>query len=383
MVALRSTSSRILEPSSQRSLSDYSNQTLSELPPHHRNKIMGSRQSQSSLLLFTQDMNTGTDVVIKKLCGYKDTRYHLETLLERQQCQLNALRRNKEFTPEIYIALAPLHLLDMHQGIVCIGKAIDDLAEEQLDPDAEYVLLIQKLPDDRRLDSLLDKEDEVSLHSYILTLVGYIANMHQCLVPLSLEESINWGSYEQLQYKLRHNLELFDFILEKGNAFQCSILHQLAGRFTYLKDTLQRITMQSRYRKSLHQRVAERRIKHCHGDLKSPHIWIMPNNREPIKILDAIDFNPMYSHIDALSDFALLVADIQARTKYPSLVEEMVDCYLEQTDQKNESAKLVLNYYIIEKAMICTAINILYEDLPKLGLKFLEVAESRLQSLCD
>ena len=99
-------------------------------------------------------------------------------------------------------------------------------------------------------------------------------------------------------------------------------------------------------------------------------------------ILDAIDFNPMYNHIDILSDFAMLIADVQARTQSPPLMHEMIDCYLQQTNQDNEIARGVLDYYVMEKAIVGTGISILYDDKPQLGRAFLKVAENCLESIC-
>ena len=50
----------------------------------------------------------------------------------------------------------------------------------------------------------------------------------------------------------------------------------------------------------------------------------------------------MYNHIDILSDFAMLIADVQARTQSSVTVNKMIDAYLLKTDQDNELARTVL-----------------------------------------
>ena len=84
-------------------------------------------------------------------------------------------------------------------------------------------------------------------------------------------------------------------------------------------------------------------IKRCHGDLKSPHIWITPytyiSNSEPwmyVRVLDAIDFNPTYCNIDILSDLAMLILDIQARTKSSEITSQFVKDYLLLTSKERE-----------------------------------------------
>src|SRR2546426_7182628 len=51
-----------------------------------------------------------------------------------------------------------------------------------------------------------------------------------------------------------------------------------------------------------------------------------------------------YNHIDILSDFAMLIADVQAHAPSPVPVNEMIDCYLQKTKQDNKVARGVLDY---------------------------------------
>ncbi len=74
----------------------------------------------------------------------------------------------------------------------------------------------------------------------------------------------------------------------------------------------------------------------------------------------------------------MLIADVQARTQSHTYVNEMIDCYLQRTNQDNEEARKVLDFYIIEKAIVGTGISILYDEKPDLGRAFLKVAEHRL-----
>jgi aminoglycoside phosphotransferase family enzyme len=97
--------------------------------------------------------------------------------------------------------------------------------------------------------------------------------------------------------------------------------------------------------------------------------------------LDAVDFNPMYSYIDILSDFAMLVTDIHARTKSHELANSMIENYLELTNQQDKVSRSVLAYYLTEKAIIGAAVSILYDKVPDVGLAFLKTAEMRMIDL--
>jgi aminoglycoside phosphotransferase family enzyme len=381
-------------------------------------EIEDTRLSECALILFARDTTESKGVVMKLLRDYADTRYCLNTLERRQQCQLEALERNRVFTTDIYIGLARIdyidltrgrfHIseiignptqvgisqLDVHQGSFQIDEIIQNPTKEKLDPDAEYALIMEELPQNRRLDNLLDSRDKLSLRYYVQFLTEHVAYMHIHLVTaLTAEDELQWGSYEQLRKKLMHNFGLLDLVLTENSHCRTSgwseeMLEQLRETLGRLKNVLIWAFMQSCYHNHFEQRAKEQRIRCCHGDLKSPNIWILPSDQEDggkdaVKILDAIDFNPAYSNIDTLSDFAMLVIDVQTRTGSALLADEMIEYYLHLTGQENEVAVSVLNYYLVEKAIVGAAISIVYDDAPDLGLSLLKVAEMRLNCLID
>jgi aminoglycoside phosphotransferase family enzyme len=187
-------------------------------------------------------------------------------------------------------------------------------------------------------------------------------------------------------HKLEHNLELLDFLVKRCNESDWDDRKELVERIIEVKKMAQEIALQKCYHRYFHLRINEGHIKLCHGDIKSPHIWIASDGSNggqtwSFNILDAIDFNPMYNHIDILSDFAMLIADVQAHAPSPVPVNKMIDCYLRKTKQDNEVARGVLDFYVMEKAIVGTGISILYDDKPQLGRAFLKVAENCLESI--
>ncbi len=353
-------------------------------------QISDWNRSLSALLFLVWHEATGQQLVIKMLRPYQDTRYSLETLNKRQQCLLEAFRRNSVFTPELYLGLAPVYHLDLSQSTICIGEVMEHPTKKSLDADTEYVLLMKPQDQETRLDYLLKGEKIDSL----MPLVEYIADIHNHKVfDISAEESIRWGSYDYLMHKLEHNLELLDFLVNRCNESDWDDRKELAERVIEVKKKAQEIALQECYHRYFRLRIDEGHIKLCHGDIKSPHIWIASDGSNgsngsnggqawSFNILDAIDFNPMYNHIDILSDFAMLIADVQAHALSPVPVNEMIDCYLQKTKQDNEVARGVLDYYVMEKAIVGTGISILYDDKPQLGRAFLKVAENCLESIC-
>lgn len=341
------------------------------------------RQSEHAMVLFTKQALTSDRFVMKLLRNYKDTRYSLETVEKRQQCQLEALRRNRIFSPGVYIGLAPVRLYDLSKKYTCIGELLTSPSQDSFESNVEYILLMHQLPEERNLTVLLKEQDTTILQELIRSLAEHIAAIHmQFLAVDTIEDDKQWSTYEQLREKLEHNFGLLDLVLTTHTP---DLNYDFLRRtISWLKKTLLELFNQKHFRDAFEQRIHERRIQHCHGDLKLSNIWILPYDEEPsqrIKILDAIDFNSTYCNIDILSDFAMLVVDIQARTSSDMFATEMIEHYLKLTDQVKDSARAVLDYYLIEKALVGAAISVVYDNAPELGLKLLNIAVKRLQSL--
>ena len=154
---------------------------------------------------------------------------------------------------------------------------------------------------------------------------------------------------------------------------------------------LREIFTERHYAHYLEQRVQAGSIKHCHGDIKSLNIWIMldsisadnPQQNLSVKLLDAIDFNPLFRNIDILSDFAMLVIDVWARTCSAALANRMTDNYLQWTYQDDTPSRAIFEFYVVEKAIVAAAINILFDDQFELGLRLLHLAQEHLNQLVD
>src|SRR6266700_8350229 len=170
-----------------------------------RYEVLSKRETEASLLLFVQDPVTKQPIVMKILRPYQDPRYPTRaTLSGRQMCQVEALLWNRKFSPGIYIGLASLlkeYQENDHE--IHIGEIIEDLSKVDTKADVEYVLLMRQLPEDRCLETLLDKQNKET-HARLKLLTQYIAQLHMDVnllaMPLADEGDDNrWGSYAQFR----------------------------------------------------------------------------------------------------------------------------------------------------------------------------------------
>jgi aminoglycoside phosphotransferase family enzyme/adenylate kinase family enzyme len=75
------------------------------------------------------------------------------------------------------------------------------------------------------------------------------------------------------------------------------------------------------------RRIAEGRIRECHGDLHLKNICL---HRGKVQIFDCIEFNEPFRNTDVLYDAAFLLMDLQFRDRR-DLGNEFLNTYLEQT----------------------------------------------------
>lgn len=349
--------------------------------------ILSAQKSVPSWILFVQSQSSNGSLVIKLLSDYQDARYDLSSVEKRLYCQLEALKWNSKFSPGIYYGLASVRSLSVSQKSIILGPIVHHFFGGKPDGNVNYALVMRPLPPERRLDVLLmNAQSAASLQEHLLKIVRRIIQIHASTEPLSYEESVQWGGYDQLRRKLELNLALADPILSNNEDKQYMYPDSFREAFISLKNKFLQHFSWNNYQVYFEQRIQGKHIKHCHGDLKAPNIWLEESSgcsEESVFILDAIDFNDMYCNIDTLRDFAMLIIDIQTRTGNLDIGEELLDEYLQYTNQDDSISRLVAYYYLFEKAYICAAISLIYDANPELCKSYLPIAQVWLDKLLE
>ena len=128
--------------------------------------ITHRQASESAWIFFIEDDSTRKPMVAKVLRPFNDSRYHLSDIAERQKCQLEAFSHNSIFTPEVYIGLARIYNQPSEEGSIMLGSIIQHPSPDMLEQGAEYALIMERLPDELRLDQLL-RGDESSFPHHL------------------------------------------------------------------------------------------------------------------------------------------------------------------------------------------------------------------------
>ena len=101
-----------------------------------------------------------------------------------------------------------------------------------------------------------------------------------------------------------------------------------------------------RRRSLLEHRVAEHRVRDCHGDVHLEHVCVLDDG---IAIFDCIEFNQRFRYSDVASEVAFLAMDLDFNG-YPGLAERFVRAY--QVASGDEELGLLVPFYKCYRAYV-------------------------------
>ena len=180
---------------------------------------------------------------------------------------------NRRLAPDVYLGLAPLTLSTTGLAISGDGPAVD------------WLVVMRRLEENETLEAALHEGwlRPTQIDKLATTLGAFYAHAHRVqLEPLSYV--VTW------QKALAANCRvLFDdrFGLPLGCVERIA---QVQRRFSMQRSAL------------LRERIRTRRFVDSHGDLRPEHIWL----REPVAIIDCLEFDPKLRANDPLDEIAFL-----------------------------------------------------------------------------
>jgi aminoglycoside phosphotransferase family enzyme/predicted kinase len=121
-------------------------------------------------------------------------------------------------------------------------------------------------------------------------------------------------------------------------------------------------------RKALFDRRVERdKIRDCHGDLRTGHIYFS----DGIQIIDCIEFNDRFRYADITSDLAFLTMDLDFEG-YPQVARHLINAFIDYT--KDEEMLVLLDFYKCYRAYVRAKVSCLC-------LQEIDMATSRRKKL--
>ncbi|MGD0822072.1 MAG: phosphotransferase [Desulfomonilia bacterium] len=241
------------------------------------------------------------------------------TLDKRKFYTEEELRLNKRFSPDVYLAVVPISGAG---STFTIGDSSNIV---------EYALKMQRISEDHMLYRLLaqGKAGEEELRR-----VGaHLAQVYGT-IP-SDEKSRPFGSLEVIAHNIVENFDQTEKYI--GGPIAQKAYDSIK---TWSMDFLKNKTS------VFHDRVAQGRIKECHGDLHLQHICV---DGPHISVFDCIEFNERFRYGDVASDVAFLSMDLDYNG-FPRLGNAFVEAYIKESNDKG--LREVLKFYKVYRAYV-------------------------------
>lgn len=270
--------------------------------------------------------------------GYVD----YTTLEKRRYYCHREVELNRRLCPQNYLGVSTINLCNNTYCIDGKGEVVD------------YAVKMKTLPPEKMLDHILEHGNPTP---EMLHQVGArIAAFHQ---EAETGPHINqFGSLESIRFNAEENftqskpytgVAVSSETLDRIENFATDFLDNHAGLFE--------------------NRVAEGRIRDCHGDLHSSHICFT----DKLCIYDCIEFNDRFRYADTASEVAFLAMDLDHYGR-ADLSQAFIQRYLEITDD-NQAEKL-MRFYKCYRAMVRAKVNCFKLDDP-----YVSAEEKRLACL--
>lgn len=259
-------------------------------------------QTQMSFVFLTDDY-------VYKMKKPVDLGYLDYTTLDKRQfyCQ-REVELNRRLCPDAYL------------GVVQITRDKGDISIGGRGEVMEYAVKMRRLPREAMLDKLL-ADNQVS-PQMIARVAQRIAGFHQQAEVVS-----GFGDLDTITRNTEENFtQTIKYI---GNTIS-------QERYRRIKAYTNGFTAEnaSLFRK----RVADGRIRDCHGDLHAAHICFT----DSICIYDCIEFNDRFRYCDVAAEVSFLAMDLD-RYGRADLSQDFVNAYVDKSQDK-ELLKL-LDFY--------------------------------------
>ncbi|MDR1993524.1 MAG: phosphotransferase [Nitrososphaerota archaeon] len=228
------------------------------------------------------------------------------------------LQINKRLCPTLYLEVVSI---TNNSGILKMGGDGEAV---------EFAVKMRRLPQEQLMNKLLQKN---KINDQIIDkLAAIIANFH---TNAQTNPEINtFGRLETIQTNWTENFtQTQKYINQTIPQEDYDAIQQKINTFINKNPSL------------FEQRIADGRIRDCHGDLYSSNIFVA----DQIYIFDAIEFNDRFRYSDTASDVAFLAMDLDYQN-HQALSAYFIKQYI--TYAKDAALSLMLPFYKCYRAYV-------------------------------
>lgn len=247
------------------------------------------------------------------------------TLEQRKHFCGQEILLNRRLSCNVYIDVVPITFANDKYSLNGVGEIV------------EYAVKMKRLSDEHVMQTLLheNKLADSDLDALARLLASFYSKTSKCEQMDCIEV---WESVKKNCEENFSQTEAFTNKILDSRIFQ--IIKSAVISFIFRKQPL------------FDNRVKDGRIRDCHGDLRTDHIYFTGCNE--IQIIDCIEFNERFRLQDTASDLAFLAMDMdyQGFARKASL---LLNYYVKYSD--DPGVFILLDFYKCYRAMVRCKVN--------------------------
>lgn len=259
------------------------------------------------------------------------------------------VKLNQRLAPRLYL------------GVVKITGDYDQISLDGSGEVVEYAVKMKQIPEDLLMDKLLEKRQvtfkmmeavsEKLVHFY------FTAETNESIKSFARPDRVKQDTDENFVQTQKYMdvtipRDIYEEIKERTNEF-----FRTGEEIFY-------------------QRIADDRIRDCHGDLRLEHIFW----GDEISIFDCIEFNERFRYTDVAADIAFLAMDLDYRGR-GDLSEHLVRAYIGESG--DHALMEVLDFYKCYRAYVRGKVESFRLDDPNIPEEEKKEALKRAQRYFD
>lgn len=283
----------------------------------HDVKRVGTRETHISKVfltgLFAYKIKKPVDL------GFLD----FTTLEKREHFCHEEVSLNRRLAPSVYIGVVPITCKDGRYALAGEGRTV------------EYAVQMRELPDEHCMVGLLK---DGKLPDRLIQSLAQLLTRFYNQAPTGHEIS-RFGSWSMIRSNCEENFtqaERFAGRVFDERMFQ--IIRTATRSFLVRRQGL------------FARRVETERIRDCHGDLRTGHVYFV----DGIQIIDCIEFNNRFRYGDVASDLAFLAMDLDFEG-YPDVSQSLLEAYVQSSGDKD--IFVLLDFYKSYRAVVRAKVN--------------------------
>ena len=231
---------------------------------------------------------------------------------------------NKRLSRNVYLDVVPINLKDGKYHLNGPGVPV------------EYAVKMRQLPEDRCMVHLLKRE---KINRVLIEELAVILSEFYVQGP-SVEHIHSSGAWETILANCEENFR-------QTAMFAGEILDERI--FQIVRSAT--LSFLHRQKELFDNRIKSKKIRDCHGDLRTGHIYFTD---EGIQIIDCIEFNERFRFQDVTSDLAFLAMDLDYEG-FPKIANDLLDDYVKHTEDSD--VFVLVDFYKCYRAFVRCKVN--------------------------